>query len=335
MRAIASWGLVLGLALGATQPAMAAPSAKATPIRGVWGPEDLEQIPGTRLLIVSELYATRNNVKGDLALLDTATDRVRPLTIRIAREKGWGDRACLAPPKHIGPHGIHLSRRRDGRLQLLVVNHEERESIELLEVTTQGIATWRGCVKSTEAFNDVVAAPGGGFVATVPTAHGQPEKVDGTVAGFLTEWRPGQGFRKLPGSDAAFNNGVQLSPDGRTLYFPAWTAREIIRYDRVAQRITGRVKTDFMPDNLSVAADGTYLAAGIDGLPGRDCVQVDKQCSPPFTVARLDPRTMTVKTLYHGKPGEMAGASIALQVGRNLYLGSYTGGRILKMPMPR
>jgi hypothetical protein len=322
--------MMFGLALGMVQPATA-----ATPITGVLGPEDLEQIPGTRLVIVSQLYATRDNVKGDLALLDTASDRVRPLTIRIVREKGWGDPTCLAPPAHIGPHGIHLSRRRDGRLQLLVVNHQERESIELLEMNSRGDAVWRGCVKSVEAFNDVVALPGGGFVATVPTAHGQEEKVDGTVAGFLTEWRPAQGFRKLPGSDAAFNNGVQLSPDGRTLYFPAWTAHEIIRYDRVGQKITGRVKVDFMPDNLSVAADGTYLVAGIDGLPGRDCRKVDNQCSPPFTVARFDPRTMKVTALYHGKPGEMAGSSVALQVGRDLYLGSYTGARILKMPIPR
>jgi hypothetical protein len=331
MRAVFPRAIAVALALGAIPAALA-----ATPIMGVQGPEDLEQIPDTRLLIVSQLYATRDHVKGDLALLDMADDKIRPLPIRIAREEGWGDPACLAPPKHIGPHGIHLSRRRDGRLQLLVVNHDERESIELLEVSSHGAAIWRGCVTSVEAFNDVVALPGGGFIATVPSAHGQEEKVDGTVAGFLTEWRPGKGFRKLPGSDAAFNNGVQLSPDGRTLYFPAWTAREIIRYDRIGQAITGRVKVDFMPDNLSVAADGvTYLVAGIDGLPGRDCVKVDKQCSPPFTVARFDPRTMKVTTLYRGKPGEMAGASVALQVGRDLYLGSYTGARMLRLAMPR
>lgn len=330
MRGIASWGFALGLVLA--QPALAAP----TSIMGVWGPEDLERIPGTPLVIVSQYYALRDKVKGDLALLDTATDTVHPLPIRSMPEKGWGDPACIAPPSHIGPHGIHLSRRRDGRLQLLVVNHQERESIELLEIDAGGRSlTWHGCVPSTEAFNDVAAIPGGGFIATVPTAKGQPEKVDGTAAGFLMEWHPGQALRRLPGSEAAFNNGVQVSPDGKTVYFDAWTASEIVRYDRASQRITGRVKAGFMPDNLSVAADGTYLAAGIDQLIGRTCVTLDKQCSSSFTVARFDPRTMTVTPIYHGAAGEMAGASIGLQVGTDLYMGSFTGARILKVAMPK
>ena len=316
-------GMILGLAA-------AAASAAPVPIMGVWGPEDLELIPGTRTLIVSQLYATRDKVKGGLALLDTATDRVTPLPVRAAPAKGWGDPACTAPPAHIGSHGIHLSRRPDGRLQLLVVNHEQRESIEFLEIAGTR-AIWHGCVTSIDAFNDVVATPEGGFVASVPVAHGQPEKVDGTVAGFLAEWRPGRGLAKLPGSDAAFNNGVQLSADGRTLYFAAWPAREILRYDRAQQRITARVKTDFMPDNLSVAGGDTFLATGIDALPGGDCVKLDGQCAPGFTVGRFDPRTMTVTVVYHGAPGEMAGASIALPVGKALYLGSYTGARLLKV----
>ncbi len=330
MRGIASLGLALALALAA--PAFAAP----TVITGVWGPEDLERVPGTPLVIVSQYYATRDNVKGDLALLDTTTDKVQPLPIRAAFEKDWGDPSCLAPPSHIGPHGIHLARRADGRLQLLVVNHQERESIELLEVDKGGrLLTWHGCVPSTEAFNDVAALPGGGFIATVPTAHGQPEKVDGTEAGFLMEWHPGQALRRLPGSEAAFNNGVQVSPDGKTVYFDAWTTSEIVRYDRASARITGRVKAGFMPDNLSVAADGTYIAVGIDKLIGRQCVMLEKQCSSSFTAARFDPRTMTVTPLYRGAAGEMAGASIGLQVGSDLYLGSFTGARILKVPMPR
>jgi hypothetical protein len=327
----AALGLACGLMLAGTGQAQRAPTA----IMGVHGPEDFERIPGTPLVIVSQLYTLREkNVFGDLALLDTARDRVRPLPIRIAREKGWGDASCMAPPRHIGPHGIHLSRRRGGRLQLLVVNHQERESIEYIEIARDGRATWRGCVTSEQGFNDVVAVPGG-FVATVPVAHGQPEKVDGTVAGYLTEWRPGRGFKRLPGSDAAYNNGVQASADGRIVTFASWTRRELIRYDTKAGRITGRVKLDFMPDNLSTQPDGTYLVAGIDGLPGPGTPKLDGQLSPGFTVVRLDPRSMKVTPVYKGRPGEMAGASIALQVGGRLYLGSYTGGRILKLAMPR
>nr|AGU10831.1 hypothetical protein [uncultured organism] len=341
-RAATTIGLIaasmMATMLATNAPAAPLAAARATPIAVgmVRGPEDLELVPATRLVVVSQLYATRDHATGDLALLDTATDTVQPLPIRIMPEPGWGDSACAAPPRHIGPHGIHLSRRRDGRLRLLVVNHEERESIEFLELDPRDRqAIWRGCVRSADAFNDVVATPEGGFVATVPTAHGQPEKVDGSVGGFLVEWRPARGLRRLPRSMAAYNNGVQISPDGHTLFFAAWTARELIRYDRRRGRVTGRVELRFMPDNLAIGRGGTFLVAGIDGLPGPGTPRRDDQLSPAFTVARFDPRTMRIAPVYHGAPGEMAGASIALPVGRHLYLGSYTGRRMLKLAAPR
>ena len=46
--------------------------------------------------------------------------------------EGWGTPDCPGEPdKAFAPHGIHLSRRGDGRLQLLVVNHGGREAIEV------------------------------------------------------------------------------------------------------------------------------------------------------------------------------------------------------------
>jgi hypothetical protein len=142
-----------------------------TPICGVRAPEDIELLPDGRHLLVSEMpedfgWAT----DGGLLLVELATHHVQPLVVSTHHETGWGERGCNGPPTHLGSHGIHLSKRNDGRTELLVVNHGETESIEDLELVhaPNGYrAVWRGCVTNQEGlFNDVTATGDGGFIAT-------------------------------------------------------------------------------------------------------------------------------------------------------------------------
>jgi hypothetical protein len=143
--------LVLGLAMSASivsarhgpshsTPQNAAPlpcvaSNGITPICGVHAPEDIELLPDDRHLLISEFPADFSRVTGEgLLLVDLTTHRVQPLMVGTHPETGWGEKGCNAPPAHFGSHGIHLSKRNDGRRELLVVNHGERESIEQLEL---------------------------------------------------------------------------------------------------------------------------------------------------------------------------------------------------------
>ncbi len=88
--------------------------------------------------------------------------------------KDWGDPAC---PGLVGdmlvPHGISLAKRSGGAMELYVVNHGGRQSMEMFELKPEAGSwslVWHGCVPATQEYNDVAALPDGGFIATHPTA---------------------------------------------------------------------------------------------------------------------------------------------------------------------
>ena len=152
------------------------PEGPARPVCSFTNPEDLVALPGGEAILVSEYGGMEGRVPGALALLVLETDQRRELfrggAAGGAATPGWGDPACPgAPSAAFSPHGIHLSTRDDGALQLLVVQHGGRESIEYFEVAGSGrdwAVEWRGCVVAPDDawLNSVAALPGGGFVTT-------------------------------------------------------------------------------------------------------------------------------------------------------------------------
>jgi hypothetical protein len=324
----------------------------AVSVCGLVGPEDVELLKDGHTLVVSELPADFAHPHGPgLMLVDLASNTSRPLPIRVDREAGWGDESCTAPPSvGLSTHGIHLSTRTDGRTQLLVVNHSEGESIQAFElIGDKGSyqAIWRGCTAfSGGAFNDVAALPGGGFVATVMLDKNLVKDqnpldfmLSGKKTGYLVEWHPQTGYTRLPQSEAALNNGVQVSKDGRYIYFTAWTSRQVQRYDRSHQLITGAVDTPFYPDNISVHSDGSFLVTGIDDMNAfRECTKAEAGfCSKllAFSVANFDADAMKITPYYHGAAGTLAGGSVGLRVGDRLYMGTYTGDRMVSVKAPK
>jgi hypothetical protein len=169
----------------------------------------------------------------------------------------------------------------------------------------------------------------------VLAAHGGKAASDGSISGYMVEWKPGGTLRQLLNTEAPYPNGVQISADESTMYFNAWTAREVRRYDLKTGAETGRLGLDFMPDNLSWRADGKLLATGvteIGDLPG--CPPVDGDCAHGFAVAEIDPRSWTSAEIYKTGPGVIPGASEALQRGKTLYIGAFLGERIVKIQLP-
>lgn len=323
--------------------------SKHTFIEGFKGPEDIVLTPDGTHLLVSELPPDFTNpVVPALMLVDLENDEVRPVTIRIQPEAGWGDPLCDAPTQ-FGTHGMHVSQRPDGRIQLLAVNHAGRESVEFFELirNAQGYdALWHGSVIFEGGLlNDVVATTDGGFITTVMLDQallGDQDAmtfmVSGAKTGFLAEWYPESAWKRLPGSEAPLNNGVQISADGRFIWFAAWTSREIIEYDRQIQCISRIAALPFHGDNLTINADGMLVTAGIDDLDyWRERTAAEGQlCQEKlaFTVATVDPITFTSTTLFRCNPGQLkGGASVALAVGNAVYVGSYTGEHLLKVSL--
>jgi hypothetical protein len=300
---------------------------------GTHSPEDLELTPDGKRLIVSQ-FVNNGGAAGPgagLTVYDPASVQTKNTFAKIPTTaeplKDWGDSAC---PGAIGdalaPHGISLLKRNDGKIQLYVVNHGRRESIEMFEVKqTHGELTlvWHGCVLSplqaaTQGYNDVAALPDGGFVATHPTTLQTPgtDLFAGQPSGYVSRWVPGRGEIELPDTRRGYPNGVIVSADQRYAYFNAWTAREVHKYDLQESKEVGMVKLDFMPDNLTWAVgkgtkSGKILAAGIRSPRGECPAGSGTPCRQSSMVAEIMADSMNAKTVFDsadvGKPAPISG----------------------------
>ena len=351
--------LVLATALGLAALAAAShaagpildcePRGKARPVCGFQSPEDLAVLPGGAALLVSEYGGMQGEKPGDLALLVLASDERRVLfrggDASGAPAAGWGDPGCPGPPgAAFGPHGIDVATRPDGKLALAVVQHGGRQSIEFFEVQGAGSewrVAWRGCVVVPEDAwpNDLVLLPDGSLVVSsmMPRSQGLEAMMSGKAdPGWALPWRQGLGFREVPGSRGPLANGVEVSPDGRKLYLNLTRGDEVRRVDLATGRVEASARV-IGPDNSTWAPDGRLLVASIRSSSSKDfagCNPLPRGACPlPFAIVALDVAAMQGRDLYVGDGPPMGAGTVGLQVGRELFIGSFTGDRVLRVEL--
>ena len=326
------------------------PAAGLEPICGFPNPEDLASPPGTNVILVSQYGEMDGSQPGNLARFDPGTGEIQVLYAggdapgRKAAP-AWGEADCPGPPDAaFAPHGIHFSRRADGALQLLVVNHGGRESIEFLEVArdVSGLA-WRGCaLPPNDAYmNSVVATPEGGFLAT----HMFPRSAStgifkgmlGLDTGYVYEWSPDGSWTPLDGTEAPFPNGIELSPDGKNIYLNAYMANEVRRIDRATGELQATASVA-SPDNIRWSADGKrlYVASHTGSFSEMmACQRIETGACPlAFEIVALDPDTLERTTVIAHRGPPMGAATVALEIDGALYLGSFKGDRLVRFRLP-
>lgn len=318
------------------------------PYCGVPFPEDLETIPGTSSVIASDMHLKMGPAgiepqAGVLKRIDLKTRAVVPLYPAASAPPGrsdWGDSSC---PGEIGPqllpHGIHLSKRRDGKWQLLAVNHGGRESVEVFELTGRKgrwALQWRGCViaPASSHLNDVAALPGGGFLVTTmhmgdaaETRNAAIKAARGEDTGFLWRWTAAEGIRRQPGSDAPMPNGVQIDAAGRYAYIDtASKGGDVRKLDLAEGRVVGTAVVP-NPDNGSWAADGRLLVAGVGAGPKpMACFRKpEAPCPATSDVYAIDVETMTPERIFTHSGAPVNAATVAVQAGADLLIGSCFG----------
>jgi hypothetical protein len=345
--------LAIALALsgcGSTPPITSCdPVGAATPLCGFQNPEDLALLPDGRHVLVSE-YGDAGARAGRISLLDLSSNEHTSLF--AGGEPGgpgpWGAPDCGPPSTAFSPHGIHLSKRADGTLQLLVVQHGGRESVEMFEVVPARDSwqlAWRGCAVAPDGgLNDVVALPEGGFLVTrfgpsSPAAFmfaAAKATLLGGETGWVYAWNHEQGFSEVPGTRAAGPNGIELSADGAKIFLNLTLASEVLRIDRRTGVIEARAEVP-RPDNLTWASDGRLRVASLRGAMREllSCNGIEHgSCPMPFAIVALDPNTMTSETVYEGGPGTPSGAgTVGLEVGDELLVGTFAGDRIVRVAL--
>ena len=316
------------------------------PICAFRNPEDIVALPSGDWLLVSQMAAAGGRIAGSIAAYAPGGGRVEELfpVGEFEDVRDWGDPDC-APPTvaQFAPHGIGLGVRGDGALQLLVINHGGRESVEFLKVeqSNEGLALrWHGCVEAPghAFFNDIVTRRDGGFWATdmIPKNRQVWSMLTGALFGANTgkvyRWTPDGGFFVEPGSEMPFPNGIEKGPDEDVLYVASFLGDDVRRLDLKRGEITATAKVK-RPDNLTWSPDGRLLVASntdsfFELMKCRD-VPVGA-CGAAFEVVSIDPQTMAefVTLAHRGAP--IGGVSVALRVRDDVFLGSSTGDRIAR-----
>jgi hypothetical protein len=325
--------------VGAQAPAPQAPPCNPADAQWVCGqqtPEDLVALPGGAWVIASAyqgsggLNLIRVGDRRSVVAFPAAGAKLRP------DKKTYPD--CPGPPNaaNFTTHGVYVGSGSGPVVPFMAVGHGARESIEVFAVDMRPATpslTWVGCVIAPEpiGLNAVRGLADGGFVTTnwLPrggSSDALEQMMAGRKNGELWEWHTNGGWRKVPGSEAAGANGVEVSADGKTIYMAAWGSQSFIRLSRGAKRVErDEIPLGFRVDNIHFARDGSLLAAG----------QITDPAKGSSRVVKVDPSTLAVKDLLT-RPDDaaFAGNTTAIEIGTSLWLGSYRGDRIAIVPAP-
>ena len=322
---------------------------------GFQNPEDLALLDDGKTLIVSQFGKMDGSQSGNLAIFDSESETLRIAFVGgdesadgdaqdAAAQDRWGDAGCPGPPPAaFSPHGIDLAQRPDGQLQLLVVNHGGRESIEFFQITGRGAQTqliWRGCSIPPEGayINDVVILPGGGFLAThmMDRDSQTSEMLFGMLGwdtGWVYQWHPDGVYGKVPGSNAPFPNGIELSQDGKEMFLNVYLSGEVRRISLESGELLGVAEIQ-QPDNSTWGRNGKLLVASHRGSLG-DQIQCDGltegACPMRFRIVELDPATMATRTVFENAGPPMGAGTVAVDLGDELVIGSFAGDRIIRV----
>jgi hypothetical protein len=232
-------------------------------------------------------------------------------------------------------HGIALREQARGRYRLYVVGHGDRESIEIFDVDARDATpalTWTGCVVLPDdvSANSVAILPDWGFVTTkfldrkLPQAESMAQARQGKLNGAVFEWHPGGQVAAIPGTELSAPNGIEVSPDGNTLYVAVFGSHEFVRF----RRNGGALKKDAIPvaisaDNVRWSANGKLLTAG-GNYAGASAPR-----TTGWTVLEVDPETLGTRVAASGDSSTgMQAISVGLAVNGDLWVGTFGGDRI-------
>ena len=260
----------------------------------------------------------------------------------------------VSPPewKDFRPHGLYLWSGEDEAgapiKRLFVVNHKRvareniEQNIEIFDVGEGGSLTHLESVSFPELFspNDVVAVGPRQFYATNDVVNREGAMLYTEVLLSLpissAVYFDGETGRPVA-EGLAFGNGINVSPDGKSVYIAEWTDHEVSFYDRLENNSLEHRASYSMPagvDNLDVAPDGTIWFGGLSRL--FDFIEsMDNPAATVDSIAvKVDPETGAYETVFQAYNGEINSASVAAAAGDKLLIGSVNDPFILACPMP-
>jgi arylesterase/paraoxonase len=232
------------------------------------------------------------------------------------------------------PHGISLWAGPDGRDALFVVNHPVEgdthapHAIEIFDLTEGGLLHRATLTDPLLVMpNDLVAVGLDRFYVT--NTHAHPPGTMQTIETYLQLagaqvifYGPG-GFRPAI-TDLVFPNGINASPDGKTLYVASTTGRDVRVYDRdpgsEALGFRRAIPLGSGADNIEVDAAGDLWIGAHPKLLRVEAHRDDPATLSPSQVLRVTPAG-DVAEMYLDDGSTISGSSVAAVRGNRMLIG--------------
>jgi sugar lactone lactonase YvrE len=304
---------------------------------GQAAPEDLVLVPGGEWMVATSFVSRDAGIRIINVKDKTSTVAYPKDGAKEQLDKKTYDTCPGAPDAEqkatFQTHGVALREGRNSVHTLYVVHHGKRESIEVFELDAKvrpPSLTWVGCAVAPDpiGLNEVLPLPDGGFIGTDflarNDAQARTRMTAGELNGALWQWHSGKGWEKIPGSEASGANGLEISKDGKTLYVAAWGNQSFFKMS-LGQTPVKRedIKLGFRADNVRWAPDGQLYVTAQGG-------QGQAQTS---NIVKVDPATLKVtEILVQPNSPEFGAGTVTIQVGKELWVGSYRGDRIAIFP---
>lgn len=248
---------------------------------------------------------------------------------------------------YLQPHGISLWREPDGHAVLFVVNHPApghgwpQHAIEVYDVAEHGLIH-RATLTDPRLVmpNDLVAVAADRFYVT--NTHQHPPGTLQTLETYL-QLRGAQVLAYGPGGfsvavpDLVFPNGINVSPDGNTVYVAAVTERTVRVYDRnpATDALTLRTEIPIATggDNIEVDDEGTLWIGAHPKLLAVPRHAADPSVPSPAQVVRVSANGAHVDEIYLNDGQPLSAASAAARRGNRLLIGQIFGAGFLDCEM--
>ena len=323
-------------------------SGGLTYVCGLANAEDLVSVPGSAWVLSSGMAPG-----GGIYLVDGVETDVDTDVHGRPGSKSAMTRLRLLPAEELLAletfisHGLHIRSGAEAHATLYVVGHGSREAIEVFDVDAsraRPTLTWVGCVPmpGQTAANSVTSLRDGSLRATVLMHPGQTfnDVFAGKPTGAVYSWSPGdEGFELMAGTELPGNNGIEMSSDEREMFVVSSGLQTISAFSNTnpSRLLRSTPQLDYGPDNVHMTAGGQLITGG-PSFVDHECGELDVEnvdleeyasCPRGSVAATYDPKTLA-ETKRWARPAnpDFSNATMALEVGDEIWIGTFSGDRI-------
>lgn len=244
-----------------------------------------------------------------------------------------------AAPEDFRPHGISLYVGEDGARRLFAVNHPAGggEAVEIFDIAADGTLSHARSVTDPlfVSLNDVVGVGPESFYATNDHGSGGIGRMidDALLLRNANAVYFDGAAARVAADTLSYPNGINVSPDGTTLYVASTLGMSLYVYERNVE--TGEltpfdhVRLGTGVDNIDVQPDGTLLIAAHPKLLDFLAHASDPAELSPSQVVRIEPGEKKAGTIYLNFGEEISGISTAAGYDGKMLLGQVFEPRVL------